>query len=225
MAPIAVTMGEPAGIGPELALLARRDGRDLPPFFVFADPQLLQDRAIAAGLAVAVVETRLDAVEDAFRHGLPVVPLSVGVHAQAGRPDPATAPAVIESIDLAAEAIRSGAARAMVTAPIAKDVLYRAAFAYPGHTEYLGALAQRLWGARVDPVMMIWSDVLAVVPVTIHIPLSAVPGALSTELIVNTGTTVAADLRTRFGLDAPRLAVAGLNPHAGESGALGHEDE
>ena len=121
------------------------------------------------------------------------------------------------------EATRKGQARAVVTNPIAKSVLYEAGFKFPGHTEYLGELA-KAWGTEVFPVMMIWSEALAVVPVTIHIPLAEAPKALTTDLILRTARVVDHDLRARFGLARPRLAFAGLNPHAGEGGAMGREE-
>jgi 4-hydroxythreonine-4-phosphate dehydrogenase len=225
MMPLAMTMGEPAGIGPELALMAWRDRGELPPFYVLADPMLLRERAVSTGLDVDVIETEMADVEAAFRQGLPVMALEHVGRADPGRPEVEAAPAVIEAIERAVKAVHDGVARAVVTGPIMKDVLYRAGFSHPGHTEFLGALAARHWGGAFEPVMMIWSDVVAVVPVTIHIPLASVPGALSEALIVRTGMIVARDLRERFGLASPRLVLAGLNPHAGESGALGTEDQ
>jgi 4-hydroxythreonine-4-phosphate dehydrogenase len=141
----------------------------------------------------------------------------------AGRPDPAFASATIESIERAVGYVRSGEASAIVTNPIAKHVLYEAGFRFPGHTEFLGALAAQ-WGERAQPVMMLWSRELSVVPVTIHIPLADAPGALTRELIASTARIVAADLHDRFGIARPRLAIAGLNPHAGEGGAMGREE-
>jgi len=222
--PLAVTMGEPAGIGPDLALMARRDGADGAPFYVLADPALLRMRAEACGIDVAIVETDEDGSVEAFRKGLPVVRLATRAVATAGRPVTATAAAVIEAIDRAVAAVHAGKARAVTTAPIMKNVLYRAGFAHPGHTEYLGELAKHFWSRPVAPVMMIWSPIVAVVPVTIHIPLAQVPTTLTEAMIVETAIVVARDLATRFGLEHPRLALAGLNPHAGENGALGHED-
>jgi 4-hydroxythreonine-4-phosphate dehydrogenase len=111
----------------------------------------------------------------------------------------------------------------LVTNPIAKATLYEAGFKHPGHTEYLGALAE-VWGAPAFPVMMIWSETLAVVPVTIHIPLADVARVLTADLIIRTGRIVDRDLRARFRVTRPRLAVAGLNPHAGEGGAMGREE-
>ncbi|HEY2138012.1 MAG TPA: 4-hydroxythreonine-4-phosphate dehydrogenase PdxA, partial [Xanthobacteraceae bacterium] len=118
----------------------------------------------------------------------------------------------------------AGEASAMVTNPVAKNVLYQSGFAEPGHTEFLARLATETTGIAVHPVMMLWSPELAVVPVTIHLPLAEVPGRLDRDLIVTTGRIVDRDLRERFGIARPRLAVAGLNPHAGEDGALGRED-
>ena len=120
--------------------------------------------------------------------------------------------------------VGAGAASAVVTNPVAKNVLYRSGFAEPGHTEYLAKLAEAQTGTTVRAVMMLWAPELAVVPVTIHLPLKDVVGRLSTDLIVETGRIVARDLSQRFGIARPRLAVAGLNPHAGEDGALGEED-
>jgi 4-hydroxythreonine-4-phosphate dehydrogenase len=224
MKPIAVSMGEPAGIGPELVLMAWRHRHDLPAFCVFGDPALLRDRAARIGVAVNVIETTEESTPDIFLRGLPVIRLKAVAAAEPGKPDVASAAAVIEAIERSVESVRRGASRAVVTAPIMKDVLYKAGFAHPGHTEFLGELSTRFWGGRAAPVMMIWSEIVAVVPVTIHIPLAFVPAALTEDLIVETGRTVARDLRDRFGIKEPRLAVAGLNPHAGENGALGSED-
>jgi 4-hydroxythreonine-4-phosphate dehydrogenase len=223
--PIAVTMGEPAGIGPELAAMAWLRRAELPTFFVRADPALIRDRALAAGLDVNVVEVEPGDADSLFERGLPVVPLVKRCLSTPGLATVETAPAVIESIEGSVADVREGRARAVVTAPIMKDVLYRAGFHHPGHTEYLGELALRHWGAASVPVMMIWSELLAVVPVTIHVPLREVPRLLTEELIVTTAAIVARDLAARFGLRAPRLALSGLNPHAGENGALGSEDE
>ncbi len=138
-------------------------------------------------------------------------------------PDPANAPAILESIERAVAYVRAGAASAVVTNPIAKKTLYDAGFAHPGHTEYLGELS-RAWGKPATPVMLIWSPLLAVVPVTIHIPLAAVPAALTRAAIETTARIVERDLRARFRIARPRIAVAGLNPHAGEGGSIGREE-
>jgi 4-hydroxythreonine-4-phosphate dehydrogenase len=218
-----MTMGDPAGIGPELALAAWRDRAPGAPFVVFAAPGVLAAAAKRAGLNEPIIETDPAGARAAFSKGLPVVPLRNAVENAPGRPTAANAPATIESIERAVVAVRQGAARAVVTNPIAKATLYQAGFKYPGHTEYLGALAEA-WGAPTFPVMMIWSETLAVVPVTIHIPLADAPKALTTDLIITTGRIVARDLSARFRVARPRLAVAGLNPHAGEGGAMGREE-
>jgi 4-hydroxythreonine-4-phosphate dehydrogenase len=160
----------------------------------------------------------------AFRNALPVVEIGVAVTAEPGRPDASSAPAAIAAIRRAVADVGAGIASALVTNPIAKNVLYRSGFAEPGHTEYLAKLAEAQTGTAVRAVMMLWAPELAVVPVTIHLPLKDVVGRLSTDLIVETGRIVARDLGQRFGIARPRLAVAGLNPHAGEDGALGEED-
>jgi 4-hydroxythreonine-4-phosphate dehydrogenase len=160
-----------------------------------------------------------------FDRALPVLPLAAGVaDGRAGVPSVADAPAVIESIERAVGDVGNGHARAVVTAPIQKETLYRSGFGFPGHTEFLGALTQDWPGGGHPPVMMLASDALRVVPVTVHVPLAQVAASLTEDLIVATGTTVATALRAQFGLARPRLAVAGLNPHAGEGGRLGIED-
>lgn len=226
--PLALTQGDPAGIGPDITLtawLSRRE-RGLPPFFVLADPLVLRNRAEALGLPVPIVEVGPADAAVAFPDALPVVPLSApSASAIApGHPDPAGAAGTIEAIERAVALTLAGAAAAVVTNPIAKHVLYAAGFRHPGHTEFLAALAAPPGAAPPHPVMMLWSEGLAVVPVTVHIPLRAVPAALTTDLIVETGRIVVRDLVERFGVPRPRLAVAGLNPHAGEAGTMGRED-
>ena len=222
--PLALTMGEPAGIGPELALAAWRLRSPVDaPFYVLAAPSHLSGIASRIGVDVRIVETEPREAAAIFAKGLPVVPLVNPVEAEPGRPVAGNAAATIESISRAVEAVRAGEARAVVTNPIAKSALYEAGFRFPGHTEFLGELA-RAWGEPAFPVMMIWSQTLAVAPVTIHIALAEAPRALSTELIVQTGRVIDRDLRRRFGIARPRLAFAGLNPHAGEGGAMGREE-
>ncbi|MBB4185123.1 4-hydroxythreonine-4-phosphate dehydrogenase [Sinorhizobium terangae] len=225
--PIALTMGDPAGIGPDisLAVWARRETRATPPFLFIGDPAVLSARAKALGQAVRITETDcLDACA-AFANALPVLPVRCAVPVVASEPDPANASTVTAAIDTAVQLVMAGQATAVVTNPIAKAVLYEAGFRFPGHTEYLAHLAEQTTGTPVLPVMMLAGPKLRAVPVTIHIPLKDVPGALTPELIHQTCTITAADLRNRFGLARPRLAVAGLNPHAGEGGALGLEDD
>jgi 4-hydroxythreonine-4-phosphate dehydrogenase len=224
--PLALTLGEPAGIGPDITLIAwqRRAELRLPPFYVLADPRLLMRRAQRLGLDVPVALVAPEAAAAAFASVLPVVDLNLEVSAQPGRPDSSSAAAAIAAIRRAVEDVLGGAAAAMVTNPVAKNVLYQSGFPEPGHTEYLAKLTEELTGARLRPVMMLWSPELAVVPVTIHLPLKEVPLRLTVDLLVETARVVARDLRMRFGIARPRLAVAGLNPHAGEEGSLGDED-
>ena len=222
--PLAMTMGDPAGIGPELAMAAwRARSRGDAPFYLLAAPAHLVGLARRVGFEAPIIETEPGQAARVVGRGLPVVPLENPVEAESGRPDVRNAAATIESIARAVSAVREGNASAVVTNPIAKAVLYGAGFRFPGHTEFLGDLA-KAWGDAAFPVMMIWSETLAVVPVTIHIPLAEAPKALSVELIVKTARVVDRDLRARFGVARPRLALAGLNPHAGEGGAMGREE-
>ena len=224
--PLALTVGEPAGIGPDITFAAwrRRAELGLPPFYLLVDPAFIARRAerIAPDLTIAVVEPA--AAWTAFKTALPVVDIGVPISAEPGHPDESSAPAALAAIRRAVADVRAGAATAMVTNPVAKNVLYRSGFPEPGHTEYLGKLVEESTGVATRPVMMLWSPELAVVPVTIHLPLKDVISHLSADLVVETGRIVARDLRERFGVARPRLAIAGLNPHAGEDGALGDED-
>jgi len=224
--PLALTLGEPAGIGPDITFQAwrARAELDLPPFYLIADPAFVTRRARHMALDVPVAAVEPAAAAGAFRGALPVVDVGVPVSAQPGRPDQSSAPAAIAAIRRAVADIGQGAASAIVTNPVAKNVLYRSGFAEPGHTEYLARLSAEATGVAAHPVMMLWSPELAVVPVTIHLPLKDIFARLTGELVVETGRIVARDLRARFGIARPRLAVAGLNPHAGEDGALGDED-
>src|SRR5262245_20912425 len=224
--PLALTFGEPAGIGPDITLAAwqRRAELRLAPFYMLADPALMRRRAerIVPDVPIAVVEPAEAA--EAFKRAVPVVDIGVRATAEPGRPDGSSAPAALEAIRRAVRDVISGSACAVVTNPVAKNVLYRSGFAEPGHTEFLAKLAADLTGVAAQPVMMLWSPELAVVPVTIHLPLREVVARLTSDLVVTTGRIVARDLAARFGIARPRLAVAGLNPHAGEDGTLGEED-
>ncbi|RDV01840.1 4-hydroxythreonine-4-phosphate dehydrogenase PdxA [Undibacter mobilis] len=224
--PLALTLGEPAGIGPELTLdvWRRRTALHVPAFYVVGDPDFFRDRARMLGLDVPVKSVAAAEACATFDRALPVVPLDIQVTAQPGVPDGSSAPAAIASIRRAVADVLAGRAGAVVTNPIAKNVLYRSGFAEPGHTEFLAKLAEEATGRKTQPVMLLWSPELAVVPVTIHLPLKDVVGRLSKALIIETGRIVARDLANRFGIARPRLAIAGLNPHAGENGALGEED-
>lgn len=224
--PLALTQGDPSGIGPELALsawdAARRDPT-IPRFFLLADPVHLTRVADALGRRVPIAITDPAGTAAAFANALPVVPLAARVIGRPAYPDGADAPATVESIERAVGYVLDGHAAALVTNPIAKHVLTATGFAHPGHTEFLAALAARDGGTS-RAVMMLWSPELAVVPVTIHVPLAQTPTLLTRALIVETGKIVAHDLITRFGIAAPRFVLSGLNPHAGESGTIGHEE-
>jgi 4-hydroxythreonine-4-phosphate dehydrogenase len=224
--PLALTLGEPAGIGPDLALAIwrRRVELDLPAFYLIGDPAFLKQRAAQLNLDVAIAVVAPETAAAAFRLALPVVAMDIAVSAQPGRPDKSSAPAAVASIRRAVADVMAGRAAAVVTNPVAKNVLYNWGFAEPGHTEFLARLVHEATGKILRPVMMLWSPELAVVPVTIHLPLREIFAQLTTDLVAETGRIVAHDLTARFRLAQPRLAVAGLNPHAGEAGTLGEED-
>ena len=224
--PLALTLGDPAGIGPDITLLAwlARRREVMPSFVLIGDAPLLAERARALGVAVPIEEISAPgAAAGLFPTALPVLPLDGLDTVVTGRPDKSAMPAVKQSIERAVGLVQQGAARAVVTNPISKATLYGAGFAFPGHTEYLGALAATKSNAS-PPVMMLSSPALKVVPVTIHIPLKDVPGALTRALILATLETTAQSLTRYFGVKRPRLAVSGLNPHAGEEGGLGREE-
>lgn len=224
--PLAVTIGEPAGIGPDIALLAwrQRRERNLPPFYLIADANYMADRARLLGLDVDITEVEPGAAAGAFGNSLPVVPLKFAMTAKPGQPDATSGPAAIASIRRAVEDVLRGDCAAIVTNPVAKNVLYGSGFTDPGHTEFLAKLAQEAAGQPIRPVMMLWSPNLAVIPITIHIPLKDVPHQLTAALIVETARIAARELTARFGIAKPRLALSGLNPHAGESGSIGTEE-
>jgi 4-hydroxythreonine-4-phosphate dehydrogenase len=220
--PLAVTMGEPAGVGGELSLQAWRLRRSAgPAFFVIDDPQRLRDLAARLGWAVPVAEIAAPhETARVFADALPVLPLGVRVTAEPGVPDPVNGAAVVSAINQAVALVRGGKAAAVVTNPIQKSSLYAAGFKHPGHTEYLADLA----GLREAPVMMLAGGGLRVVLATIHVSLRRAVETLSAESIIHVGKATAAALVRDFGLPRPRLAVAALNPHAGEDGTMGDEE-
>jgi 4-hydroxythreonine-4-phosphate dehydrogenase len=223
---IALSQGDPAGIGPDLALAAwvQRIEADLPAFLYLGDPRVLQKRADILGIAFQWREATPETAMTVFPDALPVMAIDCVSAVAAGQPDAANADAIVKSIETAVQLCLSGRVAAVTTNPIAKSVLYQAGFGFPGHTEFLADLATQHLGKTVMPVMLLAGPELKTVPVTIHIPLRDVPSHLTTELILQTCRIVDHDLRTRFGMRSPRLALAGLNPHAGENGALGAED-
>ncbi len=215
MTPIAVTCGEPAGVGPEIIVKARRALGTTLPFFVIGDPR----HFAGFGMDIAELSAPSDASE-VEAYTLPVLPHAFSGSRACGTPDPANAQAVIDVIARAVSLTQSGEASAVCTAPIHKKALIDGAgFAYPGHTEFLAHL-----GGKSRVVMMLASDALKVVPTTIHIAVDAVPAALTADLLAETIEITQAALIRDFGVPAPRLAVAGLNPHAGEGGAMGTEE-
>jgi 4-hydroxythreonine-4-phosphate dehydrogenase len=224
--PLALTSGEPAGIGPDITIKAwlRRDELKLPPFYLLGDRDFLNQRAIALGLDVKFADSSPEDAIAVFADALPVVATGHPATARPGRPDSTSADAVMASIRRAVADVAAGRASAVVTNPIAKSVLYRAGFRHPGHTEFLAELAAGSNGQVPQPVMLLWSPALAVVPVTIHLALREAITQLTSDLIVSTARIVVADLKARFGFVHPRLAVSGLNPHAGEDGSLGTEE-
>ena len=225
-APLALTIGEPSGIGPDITIAAwqKRDAENLPPFYLIGDADLIRRRATLLGASIEVIETSPQDAAGIFPRALPVAPTGHTATGTPGKPDATSAWAAIASIEQAVADVKAGVASAVVTNPIAKSVLYSAGFKHPGHTEFLAELAAT-GGKTPKPVMMIWSETLAVVPVTIHLPLRDAIAELTTEMIIETARIVVADMKRRLGLRAPRLAIAGLNPHAGEGGTLGKEDD
>lgn len=223
--PIALTLGEPAGIGPDVTLKAwlRRRELKLPPFYLLGDRSFIADRAKILGLDVRLAETSAADAPGVFADALPIVATGHAATARPGEPDDNSAAAAIASIRQAVSDVAARRASAVVTNPIAKSVLYRTGFRHPGHTEFLAELAAS-GGHAPQPVMMLWSPLLAVVPVTIHLSLRDAIAQLTSELIVTTARIAVADMKARFGVAKPRLALSGLNPHAGEHGSLGTED-
>ena len=218
--PLALTMGDPAGIGGELSLkawLARRNAR---PFVALDDPDRLRDLAEKLGLDVPVrVVNAIDAAEAVFREALPVLPIRLSAEVRPGHADPANAPAVIASIERATRLTITGDAAGVVTNPIHKSTLYGVGFPHPGHTEFLAAMT----GAAL-PVMMLVSPDLRVVPITLHASLRRMLDMITIPRIVAVCHATAKAMQEYWGMAKPRLAVAGLNPHAGEDGTMGEEE-
>ncbi|MBI1338587.1 4-hydroxythreonine-4-phosphate dehydrogenase PdxA [bacterium] len=224
--PIAVTMGDPAGVGPLITCHAWRMLRTgSSPFYLIASAAALD--SVRDNLPPTLGWTRIGSPAEAaaaFSHALPVLVIEGG-KVQPGAPTPAHAPAIIRSIELAAEHVRSGRAAAMTTNPISKSVLTAAGFPHPGHTEFLAELDQpNRDGMSSGPVMMLAGGGLKVALATIHTPLRDVPGRLTVETIVSTTRTLNRALKRDFGYVAPRIGLAGLNPHAGEAGTIGREE-
>ena len=223
-APVIITPGEPAGIGAEITLKSCagpvRDA-DLP-VCLMEDPDRMSQLADQLGLDISI--TGISAPEDAMHlpaDTLGILPVTWAADPRPGMTDTRNAPAVIDAIRDAAAFAQQGRASAIVTSPIHKSVLIEAGFEHPGHTEFLGSLAPERDGG---PVMMLACDALRVVPLTVHIALRDVAGMLNSADILAKGRLLAEALRDFFGVDNPRIAVCGLNPHAGENGQFGDED-
>ena len=223
--PVALTMGDPTGVGPDIALASwlTREAQFLHPFVLYGRPEIMAERARRLGLDVPLAHVAtLDAVANVFASALPVKAIRADASSTS---EDGIDRLVISAIEDATEAVARGEALALVTNPIAKTSLRSIPLAYPGHTAFLGQLAARFCGGPVpQPVMMMASDKLKVVPVTVHIPLHKVPEVLTRRLLVDTIRTTAGALERDFGISRPRIAVAGLNPHAGESGLIGTEE-
>ena len=217
--PLALALGDPAGIGPEIAAKAweRRRQEGLAPFFAVGLPDALA--AVWDGPIRTISDP--DEAISAFDDALPVIRVDGGGAIIPGQPTLEGARNALDSLELAVGLTRSNAASALITGPVSKAQLYAIGFAHPGQTEFV---AERCGMAGGMVAMMLAGPTLRTVPVTTHIPLRDVPDLLSIELIVAKGRTTIRGLRRQFGIARPRLAVAGLNPHAGEGGALGREE-
>ncbi len=219
-------MGDPAGIGLELAARVWAERSGSPPFLFVGDPDALQRANARIGFApikLNVVDDAKDAVgaEDT----LDVLRVPLAMHETPGEPDPVNADATIAAIEQGVAAVRSGAASALVTLPIAKAVLHTVDFGFPGHTEFIAHLTKDdAWAGERGPVMMLAGPSLKVALATIHTPFAQVPAALTIDRILHVGRVVGEALQRDFGIDTPRLAFCGLNPHAGEGGHIGHEE-
>ncbi len=213
-------MGDPAGIGGELSLKAWLARRDSHPFVALDDPERLRQISteLQLDVPIRVVNAAL-AASAVFRNALPVLPVTLLGPVRPGHADPVNAPAVIASIERATRLAFAGEIGAVVTNPLHKSTLYGAGFPHPGHTEFLASLT----GAKL-PVMMLASPILRVVPVTVHASLRRMLDMITTDRIVDVCRVTAAALREYWGIERPRLAVAGLNPHAGEDGTMGEEE-
>ena len=219
--PLALTMGDPAGIGGECTLRAWQARRDGYVFFALDDPSRLIDLARRLRLHVPIVPVAdADEAIRVFPNALPVIAMPLSNAPRPGEPDAANAKTIVGSIARAVAMALNFQAGAVVTNPINKAALYETGFAYPGHTEFLAALT----GVPGKEVMMLASPLLRVVPVTVHVSLRDAIAMLTPDMIAAAARTTHAALRRDFGIPHPRLAIAGLNPHAGEQGALGHEE-
>lgn len=224
------TLGEPGGIGPELILKLwlERQSSPAPPFVYVASQDFIEKRAKTLGITVPTIDwimaQKTQTLEGAFNTALPVINLENPIDDRIGIADPINAPAVIASIEKAVTMIHQSQADGLITAPINKKSLYDAAFKHPGHTEFLGELANQWPNGPHRPVMMLAGPQLRTVPATLHIPLKDVPKALDENKLIELIEITNNDLKDRFNIQNPRIVVTGLNPHAGEEGSMGQED-
>lgn len=223
MAPLAASLGDPAGIGPELlcAAWALREAENLPPFFVTGGAGLLAEAARARGVECPIAPIS-DPAEAAslFAEALPVLSGGDGPY-RPGRPDEEGARLALASLEQATRLTIAGEAAGLLTGPIAKAELAKVGFTFPGQTEFVAAACNI---AAEDAVMLLAGPSLRSVPLTVHVPLAEVPGLLSAELIIRRARIVARAMQSDFGIARPRLAITGLNPHAGENGRMGTEE-
>lgn len=226
--PLAVTMGDPAGIGLEIILKSyqKRTEYSLPPFVIFGCPNALEERARLLNINCKIrIVNKIEGSIASFTNELPVLPIPTADKVVPGKPNKINSKAIIESVTLATKAVIDDTASAIVTCPISKAVLSSYGFSYPGHTEFLAHLAETFYAsASIRPVMMLVSENLRVVPVTIHIPISDVPLKLSAPIVEETIMKTWQSLKDDFAIQNPVISVAGLNPHAGESGTIGREE-
>lgn len=224
--PLAITIGEPAGIGPELILKCwqEREQNNLAPFIVLGDPDFIQQRANAMQMDVNIKTSTVENSLQDFDTALPVLPLSGSITGDFGKPTISDGKLVCEAISTAVKMTMENKTSGIVTAPINKKALYDSGFKHPGHTEFLADLANKITGNKHHPVMMLAGPDLRTIPVTIHIAVNEISEQLTSDLIIKTGEIAHHDLKNKFGINAPRIAVAGLNPHAGENGSMGMED-
>ncbi|PHR62396.1 MAG: 4-hydroxythreonine-4-phosphate dehydrogenase PdxA [Robiginitomaculum sp.] len=220
-------MGDPAGIGPEITAMAWQHLHDTEhQFFLIGDPVIFANALAKIGLPAPRKITDPSQCTIQFTKGLPILPIELATDAKPSQPDPANGPAILRSIEQAVQYCREGKASAMVTNPIAKSVLYKAGFAHPGHTEFLGELAKTFanWKPPHGPIMMLAGGGLRVALVSVHCALSEVPSKITAPNVERAIRVLHTALRQDFDYHAPRIALCALNPHAGEDGAMGREE-
>jgi len=221
--PLAVSLGDPSGIGPDILLKAWavRKSTPLPNFFVAGDIEFLKRRAELLSFDIQFCNYEKDGIS---KSSLSVFDIGHTLTGKPQEPNKSDAQGTIESINRCVALTLEGEASSVVTCPINKHVLYEAGFTQPGHTEYLGELSEIHTGVKPKPVMMLAGPELRTIPVTIHIPMHEVSEKLTQELIYETSKIAVKDLKSKFAIKNPRLAISGLNPHAGENGSMGHQD-